>query len=260
MAGPSRFGAAQFPRRASGPRRSRRSRPRGFTLIELVITIAIFSAIAALAAWGGKGVIPMWQTRAMAYKLQSDLVKCRALALQNGNYCRVKLTGETSTSWSNTKVGAGKWQVQYCNTRSGDIYEDGSCWDTLPIDAPDTSFTLKGEGTIDMGDKNNDYYAKWTSINGFGGLDNAQQDLQWMTISANDDAIVFDYRGRCVNPSTNYGEPDAGNRIYVNVVNKFRKETDGVMECYTVKVGRTGVESGIITMGKTSGTSCPNTY
>ena len=115
------------------PPRLRRAR---FTLIELVVTLAIFSALAGLGAWGSRNMVPRWHTRSMAYKVKADLERCRAIAIQYGSYCRMKITAYDNLLGTNN-ASKGGYQIQWCNTTLGDTYASGQCWDTLPIDLAD---------------------------------------------------------------------------------------------------------------------------
>ena len=97
------------------PSRVRRAR---FTLLELVITLAIFSALAGLGAWGGKSMIPRWQTRSMAYRVKADLERCRAIAIQYGNYCRLKIiTYDNLLGIRSKKVGMSMFNGYSYNER-----------------------------------------------------------------------------------------------------------------------------------------------
>jgi hypothetical protein len=228
------------------PSRVRRAR---FTLLELIITLAIFTTLAGLGAWGGKNMVPRWQTRSMAYRVKADLERCRTIAIQYGNYCRMKiLIWDTTLGTAN--AARGNYRIQWCNTNFGHTYAAGTCWDTLPIDRPDGAGGSIGQGNINFATM-----AKKVSISGFGGSATDLRNITWPVPYnvVNDDSIIFDWTGAAINPVANYG---ADGHLYVDITNKYMARVHKILECYVVRVGINGAKSGMVTVTRAD-SACP---
>jgi prepilin-type N-terminal cleavage/methylation domain-containing protein len=230
------------------PLRLRRAR---FTLLELIITLAIFSALAGLGAYGGKRMVPRWHTRAMAYKVKADLERCRAIAIQHGNYCRMKILLYDNVLGTNNN-SKGQYRIQWCNTTTGtQTYAAGNCWDTLPIDRPDSAGGAIGEGNVNFATA----ARRKASISGYGGNTGDPHNIAWPPPYDifNDDSIVFDSYGAVINPVANYGEDG---HLYIDIANKYAARVEDVLECYVVRVGIRGAKSGLITVTRAD-SACP---
>jgi prepilin-type N-terminal cleavage/methylation domain-containing protein len=227
--------------------RLRRAR---FTLIELVVTLAIFTTLAGLGAWGSKNMVPRWHTRTMAYKVKSDLERCRAIAIQYGNYCRMKIFLYDNTLGT-LNASKGFYRIQWCNTNLGDTYAAGTCWDTLPIDKPDTKGGGTVEGTINFAIA----AKKKTSISGYGGATGIPHQIAWPPPYniVNLDSIIFDSYGALINPPGNY---TADGHLYIDIANKYVARSEHVLECYVVRVGINGAKSGNVTVSRVDA-GCP---
>jgi Tfp pilus assembly protein PilE len=229
------------------PSRVRRAR---FTLLELIITVAIFTTVAGIGAWAGKNAIPRWQTRSMAYRIKADLERCRAIAIEYGNFCRMKILLYDSTLGT-ANAAKGQYRIQWCNTRWGtQTYAAGTCWDTLPIDKPDSAGGAFGQGFVNMA-----AIAKKVSISGYGGATGDPHNIAWPGpwAAINDDSIIFDWRGVAINPAANY---TADGHLYIDVANKFMARSAHELECYVVRVGINGAQSGIVTVSRQDA-ACP---
>ena len=226
------------------PTRLHRAR---FTLIEMVVTMAIFMALAGLGAFGAKNMVPRWQTRAMAYRVKADLERCRAIAIQHGNYCRLKIFAFDNTLGTNN-FAKGQYRIQWCNTTTGRTYAAGTCWDTLPIDLPDTQGGSQGQGFVNFATM-----AKKVSITGYGGATGDPRNIAWTNPTFNDDSIVFDSYGALVNPPANY---TADGHLYIDIANKYMARVHDILECYVVRVGINGAKSGLVTVSRVD-SGCP---
>ena len=74
------------------------NRIRGFTLIELMVTVTVLAVMATLAAPSFRELLAAQRVRATAYSLVGDLVLARSEAVKRGE--NVTIT-PVSTAWSN---------------------------------------------------------------------------------------------------------------------------------------------------------------
>ncbi|QEA13726.1 GspH/FimT family pseudopilin [Comamonas flocculans] len=74
----------------------------GFTVIELLVTVAILAVLAALAAPSFNPIIERWRVRGAAEDLQSTIYYARSEAIKRGGGIVIDATGGWSQGW---KVG-----------------------------------------------------------------------------------------------------------------------------------------------------------
>lgn len=224
----------------------RRSRG-GFTLIELVVVIAIIMILSAIGIGLSSDLIPRFRTRQAAKTFASKVQECRALAIRSGRECRVWLVASDSSLTDLTQNDGEYW------VGLGDKNRSSTVWDYLPPD-PAGGGSDDSQGLIDIGDEDSAWYQRrvgiepWTSLGGPG--------------TGNGDCIVFDPRGFVKNPASDFG---ALGTIDVTFVNKVAR-AEGWAEDYTVKVSRTGMtridttaqqEYGGLRSGTAEGSSTP---
>jgi prepilin-type N-terminal cleavage/methylation domain-containing protein len=229
----------------SAPRLSRRRG--GFTLIEIIIVVAIIMILSAIGIGLSDDMIPRFRTRQAAKTFASKVQQCRALAIRSGRECKVWLVSADS-ALTNLDDNDGEYWIAL-----GDKNRDSTVWDYLPPD-PAGGGTDDSEGIVDIGDEDGAYYtrrvgmAAWSSLGGPG--------------TGNSDSIVFDPRGFVKNPSSDFG---ALGTIDVTFVNKVARK-EGWTEDFTVKISRTGMtridttaqqEYGGLRSGTASGSSAP---
>ena len=80
---------------------------RGFTIIELMVTVAVLGVLAAIAAPSFQPLIERWQVRQVSEELQSTLYFTRSEAIKRGGNIII----QRSTSASNCSVSdADLWK------------------------------------------------------------------------------------------------------------------------------------------------------
>ncbi|MCB9777799.1 MAG: prepilin-type N-terminal cleavage/methylation domain-containing protein [Alphaproteobacteria bacterium] len=203
-----------------------RSSRAGFSLVELMIVIAIFVILTAVGIDVSKNQIPRWKTRRAAAEFEQQVQTCRNMAMHYGRRCRVVLADQDSNLAStSSQAGAYLIQVEFADVPDR--------WDTLPVDSDvDGNDDVTLEGNVDLADKTNQFYKRNVSI--------AQRDaLYGPGAGENANAIVFDTRGFVANPN---GDFDANGAINVTFANKLAHQS-GVADNWTVAIGRAGLTS-----------------
>ena len=80
---------------------------RGFTIIELMVVVAILAILAALAAPSFQPLVERWRTRDAAEALTSTIYYARSEAIKRGGRVAIDATGGWSNGWSVTYTQSG---------------------------------------------------------------------------------------------------------------------------------------------------------
>lgn len=207
-------------RRASAVHRRARG---GFTLIELVVVIALVSILSMMGMMMSDEMIPRYRTRKAAMTFQSLAQQCRALAVRTGRECSIWLLTSDSALTDLTSNDGEYW------VGLGDLARNSTTWDYLPVNHG-TSDLDTSQGQVDLSDTSSPYYARRVSIADWGSSISGPG-------SGNSDRIVFGPRGFVTNPPSDF---DSDGYIAITFVNKVVR-ADGRTQDYIARVTRSGM-------------------
>jgi type IV fimbrial biogenesis protein FimT len=111
-------------------------KPQGFTLLELMVTVAVLAVIAALAAPSLRQLLAAQRVRVTAYNIVADLVLARSEAVKRGENVTVT---PASSQWSNG------WSVNVASTAEA-ISGQGSVGSGVQFTASPASVTFDRNG------------------------------------------------------------------------------------------------------------------
>jgi prepilin-type N-terminal cleavage/methylation domain-containing protein len=185
----------------------------GFTLIEMIIVIAIMAVLSGLGIATSRELLPRFRTRQAARDFSNALQNARIQAIQNNRQTRVRITDYDTTATSTGGANAGAWIAEIGNKKMG-----SSTWSTLDFSKYDLSKT--GED-----------YLKGVS------LSYASADLSGPSRCSCTDSIVYSPLGRVLNPVADF-ENDG--YIRLTFVNKSHNHLAS-KDYYYVHVYRAGM-------------------
>lgn len=203
---------------------------RAFTLIELLITLSIFS-ILAVVGWGlMRGDLPRFRAVNAAKRLSMDAAKLRGLATASNRETRLHLIEGFGTC-ADTEVWGGTWQLEIGDRSSGSTH-----WELLPLDAEtDGADDDQSEGVTSLSkggsaESKDVCFRTWPTLRGSG--------------TGNADSVVFSPRGWVANPSTDF---DGRGTISLVLVNQdaAREGVDDTLSVVITRAGMSRLESSL---------------
>ena len=195
----------------------------GYTLIELLLALAILGSLAVIG-WGTtRGYLPRFRMMDAARSFRSDLQELRGLAMETNLETRLHLVS-SGGSCDDGETWGGVWRLEVGNRSRG-----SDRWELLPIDAVgDGVDDEQGLGIIDLG-PGGDHSLKgvcladWADLHGPG--------------VGSEDSIVFSPRGWLSNPFEDFNSEGWIEVGFINQEARLRGVTDEV----TVLVSRAGL-------------------
>jgi prepilin-type N-terminal cleavage/methylation domain-containing protein len=185
----------------------------GFTLIEMIIVIAIMAVLSGLAISTSRELLPRFRTRQAARDFSNALQNARIQAIQNNRQTRVRITDYDTTATTGGGANAGAWIAEIGNKKMG-----STTWSTLDFSKYDLSKT----GTD---------YLKDVSLSYTSG------DLSGPSGCSCTDSLVYSPLGRVLNPVADF---ESDGYIRLTFVNKSHNHLDN-KDYYYVNVYRAGM-------------------
>ena len=207
--------------RATGRRRA------GFSLLELVVVLAIILIAALIGAGSIQPYLPRFRMVSVAKRMQSDLRMLQSLAMQTGRQARMRLVAPVGDCGDHGAWGGG-WVKELGNRSAG-----STDWDVLPPDAlADGRDDDQSTGVYDFSDGGNHparnvCLNEWDAIAGPG--------------AGSADSLVFSPRGSLANPVTDF--PDGTIRITLSNQAAAREGVTDQVHVVVSAAGWTGLES-----------------
>jgi len=210
------------------------SHRRGFTLLELLVVLAIVLIAALIGAGTVQPYLPRFRMVSTAKSLRADIRMLQTLALQTGRQTRMRLVSPAGDC-SNPDEWGGGWVLEL-----GDRSVNSTSWDILPPDAlKDGSDDDQSEGTVDLGPD---------GANAARGICMKSWDTLEGPGAGNSDSLVFSPRGSLANPVTDF--PDGYIRLTFSNQYAAQQGIIDEMQVMVSAAGWSGLES---TLGATVG-------
>lgn len=119
--GPSKQNFSLFPfpgKRTERKAGNKKETPSGFTLLEVMVTVAIIGVLAGLAIGGIQTLLPKFRLNSAARQIRGDMQKCKMAAVRNGTECLMVFTEGTGPG------DAGNYTACF-NSNGNDICDVG---------------------------------------------------------------------------------------------------------------------------------------
>jgi prepilin-type N-terminal cleavage/methylation domain-containing protein len=98
---------------------------RGFTLLELLLVLAMVGILAAVATWGGRHLVQGWQLKRAGHQLLEDLKAVQARAERSGSLTLSSGTLVQQNSFLVFEAAAGSYAAVAWQDHNGDGVVDG---------------------------------------------------------------------------------------------------------------------------------------
>lgn len=194
---------------------------RGFTLVELVIVLAIIGVVAAVGIGSVRELQPRFRMIKASKELQADISRLRVAAVESGRETRLVLL-EADPKWDSVSGdNVGEWVMQ-----RGDSARGSTDWTTL--EDGDAHVVISEDGSQELADVS---LVPWSTLTG--------------PSTGNADAVVFSPRGFVANPDADFG---TDGYITLTFVNKA-SWADGIEDSVSLKIARTGGVTAISSLG-----------
>jgi prepilin-type N-terminal cleavage/methylation domain-containing protein len=185
----------------------------GFSLLELLLVVAIISILSALGMWRTRELVPRMKTRHVARDFANDLEMVRMRAINSNRETRLRITDYDSNATSLGSAYAGAWVLELGNKRT-----NSDSWSTIT----NTTYDISASGH---------QQSKSVSLSYNGG------DLSGPTACSCTDSVVFNPMGQVINP---VGDFTSNGDIALTFVNKIGR-AHGVVDDYQVRLYRSGM-------------------
>lgn len=185
----------------------------GFTLIEMLLVVAIISILSALGIWRTRELIPRMNTRHVARDFANDMEMVRMRAIMSNRETRLRITDYDTNATSLGSAHAGAWILELGNKRIG-----SDTWSAIN----NSSYDISASGNQET---------KAVSLSYSGG------DLGGPTSCSCTDSVVFTPLGQVLNP---IGDFSSNGDLVFTFVNKIGRQ-NGVIDDYLVRLYRSGM-------------------
>lgn len=185
----------------------------GFTMIELLIVVAIIGILSALGMWRTREIIPKMNTRHVARDFANDMEMVRMRAIMSNRETRLRITDYDSNATSLNSAYAGAWILELGNKKTG-----STTWSTIT----NSTYDISASGNQET---------KHVSLSYTGG------DLSGPTTCSCTDSVVFNPMGQVLNPATDF---TSNGDITITFINKIGR-ANGVIDDYNVRLYRSGM-------------------
>ncbi len=174
---------------------------RGFTLLELVIVMAIIMILSGLGVVMARDMIPSWRTQRAAKDFAQSLEEARALAILHDREAKVEVTDYDPSPYADADT-YGAWAVSV-----GNLAHNATFFDVLPFEDASGTDSYQGEGITDL-QKGGNRHMKGVSLE--------KPDVA---------SIVFDPRGWVANDNSDFTH-SAGGAMEFSFVNVVAQDQD----------------------------------
>lgn len=188
----------------------------GFTLIELMLVVALIVVLAALGVGAISELVPRFRARQAAEQFAADVEMMRMMAIMNDRETRIVITDYDSAPYSGG-YGNGAWEL-YVGNRS----LSSTFWDMLPYEGTNGVDSYNGEGTRDLA----------TGTHAAKSVAMAEPDVT---------VITFNARGWISNDAADFSYSPNASSIDFEFTNKASATGGSNPDNYVVKVFRGGM-------------------